>query len=510
MSLLDDLKKVDEIEEVVTKADPVEQPVLAQAVRNLPGSTLKLGKDLLDLIINPVTTAKSILELGKGVVSLAIPGEQPSEETAKAVGRYFVDRYGSLDNIKQTFATDPAGFLADASAVLTGGGSLLRKAPDVATSKIGTAAQQVGEAIDPVTALLNLSGQTAKATGAGVREVLGLTTGVGGEAITQAAQAGRIGGQAQQRYIENLRGQKDPADVVNRAFEALKSMGSERAARYTQGIEGLKLAEKKVNMQPIQKAIDDIVKESQFKGLAKYSPSTMAKIDELKATVGEFVENNLTHTAEGMDILKRKIDDLYPLQAQATGEARIVAGLRAKVKDQIIKQVPEYAEVMRPYEEAIRLEKEIARELSLGNKASAGTTLRKLQSVMRNNVNTSYGNRLELLNKLDPELLPDLSGQALAEFAPRGLQRAVAGGTLAGGYIDPTILAALPLQSPRLIGEAALKTGQTQRILDTLMKPLPTVPLLRGGRIVQEATEEEQQLTPAELQGLVDLEKILQ
>lgn len=101
MSLLDELKKVDEIEEVVVKAKPSEQPILKQAITNLPGSTLKLGKDIVDVIINPVTTAKSIFELGKGVVSLAIPGEQPSEETAKAVGRYFVDRYGSLDNIKK-------------------------------------------------------------------------------------------------------------------------------------------------------------------------------------------------------------------------------------------------------------------------------------------------------------------------------------------------------------------------------------------------------------------------
>jgi hypothetical protein len=511
MSLYDDLKKIDEVEEVVTKADPIEKPILSQAVRNLPGSTLKLGKDLIDVIIHPVTSAKSILEFGRGVINLAIPGEDESEEVARAVGRYFADRYGTLDDMKETFANDPAGFLADAASVLTGGAGLLRKVPSVASKKVGVVAQQVGEAIDPVTALLNLSGQTAKATGAGVREVLGLTTGVGGEAITQAVQAGRIGGQAQQRYIENLRGQKDPADVVNRAFEALKSMGSERAARYTHGIEGLKLAEKKVNMQPIQKAIDDIVKESQFEGIPKYSKSTMAKIDELKATVSEFMENNLTHTAEGMDILKRKIDDLYPLQAQATGEARIVASLRAQVKDEILKQVPEYAEVMRPYEEAIRLEKEIARELSLGNKASAGTTLRKLQSVMRNNVNTSYGNRLELLNKLDPELLPDLSGQALSEVTPRGIQRAIGGGAAAyGTFVDPTVIYGLPLQSPRLVGEAALKTGQTQRILDTLMKPLPTVPLLRGGRIVQEATEEKQQLTPKELQGLVELEKLLQ
>jgi len=151
MSLYDDLKKIDEIEEVVVKGTPEEQPIVQQAIKNLPGSTLKLGKDLVNVIIHPVTTAKSIFELGKGVVSLAIPGEQPSEETAKAVGRYFVDRYGSLDNIKKTFAEDPAGFLADSAAVLTGGGTLLRKVPGAATEKLGTVATKVGQKIDPVT-----------------------------------------------------------------------------------------------------------------------------------------------------------------------------------------------------------------------------------------------------------------------------------------------------------------------------------------------------------------------
>ena len=509
MSLLDELKKVDEIEEVVVKAKPSEQPILKQAITNLPGSTLKLGKDIVDVIINPVTTAKSIFELGKGVVSLAIPGEQPSEETAKAVGRYFVDRYGSLDNIKKTFATDPAGFLADSAAVLTGGGALLRKTPSVAAEKVGVVAQQVGQKIDPVTGLLKASQMAGRPIAAGTRELLGVTTGVGGEALTQAVTAGRIGGEAQQRYIQNLRGKADPQDVANRAFEALKEMGSERAARYTHGMEGLKLAEKPIKIKPVQIEMNAIIKDSFFEGIPKYSKSKMAKIDELKATVKEFADNELTHTAEGLDILKRKLDDLYPLQAQATGEARIVAGLRDKVKQEILKQVPDYADVMKPYEDAIMLEKEIAKELSLGNKASAGTALRKLQSVMRNNVNTSYGNRLELLNKLDPNLLPDLSGQALSEFTPRGLQRAIAGGTIAGGYIDPTLLAALPIQSPRLVGEAALKTGQAQRVLGGIAQRLPVEPFLRGGRIIGEALEEEARLNKEELKGLEQLEKLL-
>ena len=511
MSLYDDLKKIDEIEEVVVKGKQEEQPIIRQAIKNLPGSTLKLGTDLVDVIIHPIATAKSIFELGKGVVSLAIPGEQPSEETAKAVGRYFVDRYGSLENIKKTFATDPAAFLADGAAVLTGGGTLLRKVPGAATEKLGTVAKTVGEKIDPVTGLLKASQAAAKPLGAGARELLGVTTGVGGEALTQAVQAGRAGGQAQERYIANLRGKADPQDVANRAFAALKEMGSQRAASYTHGIEGLKLAETAIDMNPVQKAMGEILKDSFYEGIPKYSKSTMAKIDELKATIREFSDNELTHTAEGLDILKRKLDDLYPLQAQATGEAKIVAGLRDKVKQEILKQVPDYADVMKPYEEAITLEREIAKELSLSNKASAGAALRKLQSVMRNNVNTSYGNRLELLNKLDPDLLPDLSGQALSEFAPRGLQRSIAGGVSAyGAFADPTVLAGLPLQSPRLAGNVALKTGQAQRILGGMGEALPVKPFLRGGRVIGEALEEGQQLNKEELEGLFKLEQLLQ
>jgi len=104
--------------------------------------------------------------------------------------------------------------------------------------------------------------------------------------------------------------------------------------------------------------------------------------------------------------------------------------------------------------------------LGLGKNAAAGTTLRKLQSTMRNNVNTNYGNRLEMLKTLDPSLLPVLAGQALNTVTPRGLQGLGAGSVAAyGGLVDPTLLAALPLQSPRLMGELALKSGQASRML---------------------------------------------
>jgi hypothetical protein len=69
--------------------------------------------------------------------------------------------------------------------------------------------------------------------------------------------------------------------------------------------------------------------------------------------------------------------------------------------------------------------------------------------------------------------MPQLAGQALSSAAPRGLQgigSAVAGATTA--FANPAYLAALPLTSPRIVGEAAYyagkKTSKATQLADKL------------------------------------------
>ena len=84
---------------------------------------------------------------------------------------------------------------------------------------------------------------------------------------------------------------------------------------------------------------------------------------------------------------------------------------------------------MKGYEEASDLTKEIEKTLSLPKDARTGptidTSLRKLQSVLRNNVSTNYGNRTELakylVNSGAPHLMEALAGQAANAWVPRGL-----------------------------------------------------------------------------------------
>ena len=116
------LSELKAMEEVVTTAPETltARQVAGQAVTNIPSSALQYGKDIFTAVTDPIGTAKSIGELGLGIIQLAIPGEQASEQQAKAVGQYFANRYGGMENLKKTIATDPVGFLGDASVLLTG------------------------------------------------------------------------------------------------------------------------------------------------------------------------------------------------------------------------------------------------------------------------------------------------------------------------------------------------------------------------------------------------------
>jgi hypothetical protein len=132
---------------------------------------------------------------------------------------------------------------------------------------------------------------------------------------------------------------------------------------------------------------------------------------------------------------------------------------------------------MKDYADSSELITEINRALLGGKKAAADTSLRKLQSIMRNNVNTNYGNRLELAKVMQEQggrnIMPALAGQALSSWTPRGLASAGVGaieGLVAGSTMGlPAGIGALAIQSPRLVGNVALKTGELAKLMQQLL-----------------------------------------
>jgi hypothetical protein len=130
---------------------------------------------------------------------------------------------------------------------------------------------------------------------------------------------------------------------------------------------------------------------------------------------------------------------------------------------------------MANYEEALSLEREIERALSLGKKSAADTAIRKLQSLTRNNANTNYGYRMELAKVLQQQggqdLMPALAGQALSSYVPRGLAgQGAALGIGAGGALtfNPMAAAMLPLTSPKIVGLGAYGVGRATRNIPKL------------------------------------------
>ena len=126
-----------------------------------PAATVVKGIDenIFQPLLHFPTTIKSSLggavALGRGAYEKMTPGIQEHEPAVDAVGKYYGDRYGGMDNILETLDTDPVGAAMDASILFGGAGGVLKTAGKVGrVSKLaqtGQTLQRVGRAVDPMT-----------------------------------------------------------------------------------------------------------------------------------------------------------------------------------------------------------------------------------------------------------------------------------------------------------------------------------------------------------------------
>lgn len=323
----------------------------------------------------------------------------------------------------------------------------------------------IGAALPPA---LMAAGKVGSAIGGGVRSLtkntLGLTTGVGAEPISQAFKAGKSGNQA---FLDNLRGDVPLTDVLDQAKAGLQAMNAAKAAEYRSGMLPIKADKAILNLDGISKAVDDAASITTFKGQVKNEAAHNA-VQKMRAIVDDWksLDPAEFHTPEGLDALKQKLGGILESIPFEEKTARNAASkIYNATKSEISSQAPTYAKVMKDYQLATEQITEIERALSLGKKASADTSMRKLQSLMRNNVQTNYGNRLSLANALEQsggvDIMPSLAGQALNSITPRSLSGKIgAGATMYNALTNPGTLAALPLQSPRLVGSLAYGAGR--------------------------------------------------
>jgi hypothetical protein len=460
---------------ITTKTPKTERSfgdVATSAVQNLIPSTGRLIGGVAEAVMSPVKTARSLVDLGAGAIQNALPeslvnaigADKPSQELASNVGQFYKERYGSMPGFKEALATDPAGVAADAASVLTGGSLAAARVPGM--SRLAEGLKRSASAVDPLANVARGAGAITRGVGSTAAGILGNTTGAGSEAIKQAYGAGRAGGSKAAEFSGNMRGNVPMTDVLDAAKADLSVMQKMKSAEYNKNMASVRGSKEVINFSGINKSLAD-AKDKVMYGSQVKNPQAAQALSSMQKEIGDWnkLDPAQYHTPEGMDALKQKIGGIVesiPFEAKT---ARMVGNdVYNSVKSEITKQAPEYAKTMKDYVAASDQIKEIERALSLGQKSSVDTAMRKLQSLMRNNVNTNYGNRQALARQLEQmggkDLMPALAGQALNSPTPRGLQALGATGTGVAAFFNPSVLPLLAAQSPRLVGEAALAAGR--------------------------------------------------
>jgi hypothetical protein len=460
--------------------------VAGESFSSIPQSAANMASGLYEAVTSPVQTVSGLMDVAAGSLQNALPkpvvdfvnkfdadpqAAQRAVQAANAAGGMVKERYGSMDAIKNTLATDPVGAAGDLSLLLSGGGGLAARIPVLA--RTAPTLGKVASMVDPINLAGKAVGKTYDLAGWLTKQGLGFKTGVGTEPITQAVQSGREGNPA---FIENLRGDVPAINVLDDAKANLTQMNLNKQKDYRSGMVDIKNDKSVLDLSNVEDALKNAENTINFKQsnipkdakAVEVLKNIRKKIDEWKKL--DPVEY---HTPEGLDHLKQSLwEDFGKLGQEEKTAYSVGKQVYDSVKNEIGKQAPTYEKVMKEYTDASDLTKEIERSLSLGQKASADTAMRKLQSLMRNNVNTNYGQRLDLAQQLQTaggkNIMPALAGQAMSDWTPRGIQRATAGLEGMGAYaLGGPALAALDigLSSPRLVGETSYKYGQLANAL---------------------------------------------
>jgi predicted DNA-binding protein YlxM (UPF0122 family) len=431
--------------------------------------------------------AKNIGQLPSFVKNLASASPKITDLANKIAGATTLGAVTGAGQAEKTGLTLPELTAEKGSNILT-------------NAAISGAIPAAGAVLKPV--YENVIKPTAKFGGNVLSHVLTLETGTGAEPFKGAAKAGYAGGQEAQEFARHLREQVPKAEVLNMLQGNLNTMKTAMQNRYRSGMQELSADKTQLDYQPIKDSIRTAVEDfGSYKG-KEVNTSVIEAMNKVRAKVKDWQSEPAStfHTPEGFDNLKKSVGEVLEKQEYGTQSYAAVKRVYDNIKDTIAKQAPKYDEVMTDYHKAKELLDEIKNTFSTGK--SADTQMRKLQSLMRNNVNTNYGNREDLMqtiiNQGGKDIMPALSGQSLSSIAPRGLIGKGAD-VYALAHLLTSPMTSIPMiaaSSPRFMGEAAFAAGKGAKkvtnMLNSAQNPDEAKNLARL-LILNKAQEKEQQ-----------------
>lgn len=462
-------------------------PWLAETIGNIPASAARLAEGFM----HPIEGAKSLGKTALGVVEAMTPEQYRvrTEEMpyASAAADYFKNRYGSLDAIVNTIKTDPVGAMADASALMGGGGAALRGAGAITKipklAEVGEAMRTAGSMTDPVQLGLRAARPVTRPISTLAKEVLGVTTTKGPSNVGEAFSSENA-----KAFTDALHGRTSPEAVRDAVIDKLSMVKDERKANYQQQYANLVAQQggQQIPMAPIQQALGDQLTRFKitqrgvgtnlisFKGSTITNAGEITRIRKAYNDILEWSSDPAQQTFEGLDTLKQRLSGYAKPIGKGDRATAFVNALIDAADTTLTQAVPGYADMTASYAEASKFIREVQGELSVGPRSRTGAGITKLLGALNAN-NPHRATLLEALDKYGtPELKSQVAGLAMRPWAPAGMMRTVVAGRIVlsalTGTLGPDYMLELLSTSPRLVGEAGVATQKLKPFAQTVSK----------------------------------------
>lgn len=301
-------------------------------------------------------------------------------------------------------------------------------------------------------------GAVARGAGKALSEITGVTTGKGASATSGAFDAGKRNSKAFRQ------GAKMSADDLVAEAQAgrdkIYKAAQENIAAGKQAI-----AKQKVDKQGLYKAIQDFARKNYtIDGKVVASSGEMKVLKEVEKVINKF-DKVKNYDVGTVDRLKQQIYKIVPDNPTDKFAKTARDKIYGIVSEYLNKASPKYANIMKPYQNAMNELAKIAETTGVSSTTKATTAINKLTKAAKN------PETQKILQKVGGQDLVDkLIGYEMQGLLPgKGLSRAVAGVlglSSAGGNVGA--MATLPWFSPRAVGNINYMAGRASNYLPSI------------------------------------------
>lgn len=363
---------------------------------NIPWDTIQLVWELWEAISNPIWTAKSIKTLWEAVIETwlnkifwkDIYTSEDKKEMVTAINKALEDNFWSIEAIQKTIIENPTDVLTTITGWLWVAKSWIKNANTIA--KINT----IQEAINPINILRTEIWAVTWAWKWIVSwvwevssQVLWKTTWTSSETIKTAFKQWWT-----PEFQKALKWDTTPQDILGWVKQWLEEIRVDKNKLYWEWAKILKWNKNEIPLNNLQKDLLDII-TNDYK--VKVLDDRTLDFSQSKITGNtskwniQSMFNDLINwkdkTPDWLDTLKQRIQDYYRGVDDSWKSDRLSTILSNKIKDEIVKKVPEYKSMVQNYEKVTNDLREITKTLSLWKEQQSQTSLTKLNSILRDN-----------------------------------------------------------------------------------------------------------------------------